>query len=235
MAAFNPTWTPGYDQSGRFCWYNKATGRVHHLSPLDSVDRCQQKQQQQRRRQGQGLSMAPDEDAGLLCDVAHPNVPTGSYFSLPATEVAEREEAGAFTQREKRGFAWDRGTRDETSTQPPTCRMYKPFAEHKKPVALESMKPRRPHPAYKPSQRAWAKPVSETPVSRGRPGFDKSMPPPLPRPARGRPPLSQRGGRRMPGPPAFPETHHRCRVGNARVESPHRQAVDLWGEFHMSV
>lgn len=43
--------------------------------------------------------MAPDEDAGLLCDVAHPHVPTGSYFSLPAAEVAEREEAGAFTHR----------------------------------------------------------------------------------------------------------------------------------------
>ncbi|CAN0091802.1 unnamed protein product, partial [Ectocarpus sp. 6 AP-2014] len=101
--------------------------------------------------------MAPDEDAGLLCDVAHPNVPTGSYFSLPATEVADREEAGAFTQRasagcgassmqvepqEKRDFAWDRGTRDETSPQPPTCRMYKPFADHNKPVALESTKPR---------------------------------------------------------------------------------------------
>lgn len=47
--------------------------------------------------------MAPDEDIGLLCDVAQPNVPTGSYFSLRAAKMAEHEDAGVFTQRVSAG------------------------------------------------------------------------------------------------------------------------------------
>lgn len=187
-----------------------------------------------------------------------------SFFLKASTLTKPRYSSSRYTHgflvlfpllpsQEKQGFAWEGDTGEETSTQLPSCRMYKPFADHK-PVALESTKPRRPHPTYKPSQRAWAptkprrshptykpsqrtwaKPVSETPVPRGRPGFDKSMPPPLPRPARGRTPLSQQGGGRMTAPPEFSKTHHRCRGGNARAKSPHRHAVSLWGESHLSI
>eukprot|EP00752_Nemacystus_decipiens_P012972 g11478.t1 len=82
MDAFNPARTPGYDQFGRCCWYNKAAGRVHRLSqpPVYAPHRCQVQQ---------APLMMPGHAAGgsEVC-AEQPTAAKGSYYNPLAADMA---------------------------------------------------------------------------------------------------------------------------------------------------
>lgn len=97
MNTFNQTWTPGYDQFGRFCWYNEATGLVHHpLQPAGDVPH--------RRQVRQGLSSTSGRHVGRVgaCPERREEA-KGSYFNPLAAEMAEW---GVLIQKPRNDGAW---------------------------------------------------------------------------------------------------------------------------------